>query len=409
MLSDEQNRLLTRVEGDAPMGLMLRRNFWVPAVRSARLQAGGAPVRVRLFGMNFIAFRADDGRVGFFDERCPHRGVSLMLARNEDNALRCIFHGWKFGVDGAVLETPTQPVNPREFAQTVKLNHYPAREAAGMLWVWLGREGEPPAFPELEFMGLPQSHFNVRLQVVPFNWVQGIEATIDSSHVGILHADWVNGLGELNLMAENTAPTYDMKMTDYGFKAAALRPLNDGRSYIRVTQFVFPWYSFIPPSGMTTGDRLTIISVPVDDTHSLQIYYRYNIGRPIKHDDWLALKNPDHFSPLPGGYDDAWGQDRNSMKDGSFRGFRDLALEDFVVQISIGAIADRSQEHLCLGDQIIVRTRRLFLQTLERHQAGEGNALNNARQTGLRDVRSISTIAPEGIDWLDPSVAASAR
>ena len=83
MLSREDNELLTRVSGDAPMGQMIRQHWWVPAGLSAKLEADGAPVRVRLFGSNYVAFRATDGTVGFFDEACPHRGASLALAPNE--------------------------------------------------------------------------------------------------------------------------------------------------------------------------------------------------------------------------------------------------------------------------------------------------------------------------------------
>src|SRR5690606_10281083 len=100
---------LTQVCGNAPMGRMLREHWWVPAALSDKLEADGAPLRVQLFGKRYVAFRATDGRVGFFNEACPHRGASLALARNEDNALRCIYHGWKFGVDGVTLEVPTQP------------------------------------------------------------------------------------------------------------------------------------------------------------------------------------------------------------------------------------------------------------------------------------------------------------
>src|SRR5262245_17847644 len=95
MLTAEQNRFLTEVEGDAPMGRWMRERHWIPCTRSDSLKPGGAPQRVKLLGETFVAFRAEDGRVGFFDEACPHRGVSLVLARNEDCALRCIFHGWK--------------------------------------------------------------------------------------------------------------------------------------------------------------------------------------------------------------------------------------------------------------------------------------------------------------------------
>ena len=149
MLSKEKNELLTRVEHGASMGQFLRQ-YWVPAVRAARLERDDAPTRVRLFGENFVAFRATDGRVGFFDEGCPHRLASLTLARNEDCALTCIFHGWKIDVSGKVVDVPTEPAERAFFGDKVKVNHYPVREAGGLIWVWLGL-GEPSPFPAFAF------------------------------------------------------------------------------------------------------------------------------------------------------------------------------------------------------------------------------------------------------------------
>src|SRR5689334_18715621 len=131
MLSKEQNEFLTRVGPATPMGEVLRQ-FWVPAVRSARLEADGAPVRVRLLGQDFVAFRDTNGQVGFMDEGCPHRGVSLALGRNEECGLRCIFHGWKFDVNGNVMETPSEPQGST-LASKVRVNHYPVREAGNVV------------------------------------------------------------------------------------------------------------------------------------------------------------------------------------------------------------------------------------------------------------------------------------
>ena len=132
MLKPEDNALLTLVTGDAPMGAWMRQNFWIPAALSEKLESNEAPLRVKLFGERFIAFRTVDGHVGFFDEACPHRGASLALARQEDNALRCLFHGWKFHVKGEVLEVPTQTNDANAFCKTVPLKHYPAREGGGI-------------------------------------------------------------------------------------------------------------------------------------------------------------------------------------------------------------------------------------------------------------------------------------
>jgi nitrite reductase/ring-hydroxylating ferredoxin subunit len=363
-------------------------------------------VHVRLFGKDYVAFRASDGRIGFFDEKCPHRGVSLTLARNEDCALRCIFHVMKFHVSGQVVEAPTQTLNPQAFTRSMKLRHYPAREAGGLVWVWLGG-GEPPPLPELEFFGLPAGHLNVRLQKMHCNWFQGIEATIDSSHVGILHKNWVGSLGELNLTADNTAPRYELEVQPYGLRAAALRGLTNGQTYVRVTELVFPFVSYIPPATMHTGDRLAIVTVPIDDEHSMQVFVRYNLAKPIRHDDWKALPDPDAFAPVQGSVANAWSQDRAAMKEGNFSGFDNLQLEDFVMQVSMGAVADRTNEQLCIGDQVIVRARRLYLQMAREYQQG---TLAPPAQGDVRAVRAWSFLAPteDAARWGDPQLRAAA-
>jgi nitrite reductase/ring-hydroxylating ferredoxin subunit len=185
MLKVEDNELLTRVGPKTRMGEMLR-EYWMPACRSESLVADGAPQRVRLVGENFVAFRATDGGVGFLYEACPHRGASLALGRNEDNGLRCIFHGWKMDVCGKVVDVPAEPAETRDaFAARLKVGHFPTHEAGGMVWVYLGKQATPPVFPDFEFNNLPASHVCARRGLVHYNWLQGLEAHIDASHVGI--------------------------------------------------------------------------------------------------------------------------------------------------------------------------------------------------------------------------------
>src|SRR5918912_2134633 len=169
MLSKENNELLTRIGPGTPMGRLMRQ-YWMPVLRSAKLEADGAPARVRLMGQDFVAFRATDGRVGFLDERCPHRGVSLALARNEDCALRCIFHGWKIDVSGKVVETPSEPPESN-LASKVRVKHYPVKEAGGLVWGWLGEGQKPPRCPDFEFTHLPLEQVVVRKAVLNVNWV----------------------------------------------------------------------------------------------------------------------------------------------------------------------------------------------------------------------------------------------
>src|SRR5919106_2418893 len=150
MVTRAQNVLLTRVEGDAPLGQLMRANYWIPFALSENLSAGDAPTPVRLFGESYIVFRAPDGRIGFLEERCPHRRASLLLARVEGDALRCIYHGWKLDLSGRVVEAPTQAVRQEHFCASIPAGGFPVHEEAGIAWVWLGDGGTPP-FPDLPF------------------------------------------------------------------------------------------------------------------------------------------------------------------------------------------------------------------------------------------------------------------
>ena len=154
-MTAEENELLTRVENGAPMGEMIRQHYWMPAVPSATLVADGAPVLVRLLGTNYVAFRTTDGRAGLIDELCPHRRTSMMMARNEDNGLRCIFHGWKTDVQGKVVEAPNQVGDQAQFCKRVKTGQYRVEERGGIVWVWLGKGDTPPRFPDLPFTICP--------------------------------------------------------------------------------------------------------------------------------------------------------------------------------------------------------------------------------------------------------------
>ncbi len=401
MLTREENDLLTRVEGDAPMGRMLQQHYWVPAARAASLERDGKPMHVRLFGRDFVAFRATDGRVAVLDEACPHRRASLLLARNEDCALTCIFHGWKIDVGGFVRETPTQFKNPEGFAAHVKVGHYPVREAGGLIWTYVG-QGEPPPFPDFEFTRLPDENIVVASSLIDCNWVQGMEATVDPVHVGILHSAFIgDGRGYLALTAAST-PRYELQRKPFGFQVAAIRPLGDETSYLRVTTFVAPWYGFTPPNDPELADRTILIAVPVDDTHTRQFFVRYNLdGPPV--DGVFAQTvdeyDPDDYTPFKGGKADAWGQDREAMRNGHFSGFpRNIFTEDMVVQVSMGPVNDRTQENLSESDIGIVHARRTLLQAVDEFQQGRTPAVA-AHDIDYRAVRSPTGLLPDGDDW----------
>jgi phthalate 4,5-dioxygenase len=398
MLSAADNQYLTRVDGDAPMGVMLRNNYWFPAILSCRLLPDGAPRRVRLLGRNFVAFRSTDGRVGVFNEACPHRGVSLVLARNEDNALRCVFHGWKYGVDGTVLEVPTEPRNQKELCKRVPLRHYAVREGAGIVWVWIG-DAAPERFPDFEFMSVPDDQVYAVQQTLKCNWVQDVEGGLDSAHVGILHSTWLKALA-IPGAGVDTAPIYEFQDQSSGYQYAAIRKTASGGRYIRVNRFVMPWYAFICPEEIPEGDRLVIFSTPIDDYNTTHWMLRYNRVRPLKPSFMNPVEDRSNFPPLPpGDSENAWGQNRQAMADGHFSGFSHVNTEDFAVAQSQGQILDRATEYLNEGDRAVVMMRRQLLDTARAYESGAPMPLAEHKSIPYPQLRADALELPAGEPW----------
>ena len=121
MLSKQDNEELCRIGPGTVMGNLFRQ-YWLPAMKSDELPAPDcAPVRIKLLGEELIAFRTTSGDVGLIQNACPHRGASLFFGRNEEEGLRCVYHGWKFDVNGRLRRHAVR-------ARRVELQDQGARE-----------------------------------------------------------------------------------------------------------------------------------------------------------------------------------------------------------------------------------------------------------------------------------------
>jgi phthalate 4,5-dioxygenase len=422
MLSREENDLVTRIGPDTPLGEMMRR-YWVPVCTSKQIaEKDSAPLRVRLLGEDFIAFRDTNGNVGVLDELCMHRGASLALGRVEECGIRCLYHGWKFAVDGTIMETPNHS-DPR-FKARLKAPAYPAREEGGIVWAYLGPKEKEPPFQRHRFMDAPAENRCVLRINVQANYLQLWEGGCDSSHVGILHSDvarpgWLDNTFQpttdpLNpgaFASDDNAPRLELEDTEFGYHYAAFRrmPPQDGAAVenCRIVPLIMPWTRVIP----SPNSYYTVFEVAADD-HSTSTYIVVDSSQTVdeKHIiKILGLNDPRFYDPeiceftaLPAR---RWGQDRQAMKQG-WTGLRGIETEDAVMSLSMGPVMNRTKEHLVTADQGVMRLRRRILQSVKRMQ--EGGDPFGAMIPDLTKVVAGDYTVPVGTRWQDLAPANAA-
>ncbi|MGF6693338.1 Rieske 2Fe-2S domain-containing protein [Pseudomonas sp. D(2018)] len=398
MLTAEQNRLLTDVTPGTPLHGYWKKH-WIPALRSEALAPGGAPQRVELLCEKYVAFRGDDGKVGFLHEACPHRGVSLALGRNEGNRLTCIFHGWSFDADGNCTRMPTE--KDQGFCQKVKGQGFKVREGGGIVWVYLG-EGEPPKFNDYAFTYLTREHARPRASYNEANWLQNVETLLDSAHIGLLHHDTTADASlpqaGLQLVTGNDTPKYTLESRPYGLRSYSLRSSGGETDYLRVTEYVAPGTAFIGTTEQEAG--FVIIVVPVNNTRSLQWYVYWDSRQPIDDNlpDFALLGTDecdDNFAASRQGTPN-YGQDREAMREGtSWSGVPGVIFEDYAVAESI-PIVDRTREFLGSGDLAIVRLRRELMERIRQSEANEDCL--RAGDSNYRSLRALAEMIPAGAD-----------
>ena len=415
MLTREQNELLCRVEGDAPMGGIMRRH-WLPVCLSEEVtEKDGAPVRSRLVGESLVVFRDSSGKLGVLDEHCPHRGASLVFGRNEECGLRCLYHGWKFDVDGNILEMSAEP-DGSALMKSLKQKSYPVREAGGFVWAWLGpkdevREFEPPAWAPK-----PGIKYAIVKMHASCNWAQVLEGSIDSAHSSSLHstnmpaAENVYGSTATDEAwyrpSNDKAPRMQFEPTPYGFRYAALRkPIKNPEAdqYVRTTLFIAPFTVLIPPNNQY---NLAQMLVPMDDVNTMFYWIAWHPDpkKGITQEAWRRFcaatvgedLNPDFTKKRT--LQNMYQQDRAAMKNGDFTGIRGIPTQDMAMWESMGPIADRSLDHPGSSDMAVVQFRRMMMSAAKKFKEG-GPAIGTTKHTPHVQLSSFEGIVPKSTDW----------
>ena len=404
MLSTRENELITHVGPGTPTGNLMRQ-YWLPIATSDELIADGPPIRVRVLGENLIAFRTTSGRAGLVEHNCPHRGTSLFFARNEEEGIRCIYHGWKFDVTGACIDQPVEP-EENNYKSKVRLTAYPCEDRGGIVWTYMGPRQTPPPLPRIEAITVTDKA-NVARTLRYCNWLQALEGDIDTAHSEYLHAPAVIDLAKIkpgsgmwyrHRLRERFK--YDVKDTPFGTSYGAYRPAEPGTTYWRIAHYLFPCFTMTPTpaAGSSQGIRMW---VPVDDEHVLFWSVQASAEEQTNNThgylpdttDWLGRNRATQ------GLQNDYLIDREEQKRNDYTGIGGgFIMEDQMATESMGTVTDRTREHLGVSDAMIIRTRKRILDAV--HALEDGNVTPpGVDEPEVYGTRSGWLVLPESADW----------
>jgi nitrite reductase/ring-hydroxylating ferredoxin subunit len=397
------------------MGDTMRR-YWMPALLSWELEADGAPVRLKLLGESLLAFRDTSGRVGVFDEMCPHRGASLWLGRNEENGLRCVYHGWKYDVTGQCVDMMNEP-EEFDFKAKIKVVAYPTEEFGGVIWTYMGPADKRPASPKFEWTQVAEPHRYVTKVWQECNWLQSLEGGIDTSHAPIMHRALKKnpahpGIGLDSPFVRGSAPTLEVENTDYGYRYFGIRTIDEDAHYVRGYHFIMP-FTQLRPVG---GSRPRVDGhfwVPMDDENVMVYNFGYSYGEePLTLEESSDRSGGNNFGEdvdIHNGFmavrnkGNDWLIERDVQKTDTFTGIKGINTQDRATQESMGKVMDRTKEHLGAADRAVIGMRKLLEAAIQVNQDG-GDPPGLAPT--YYNLRAADDVIPASRNWREEIMAA---
>jgi len=388
-LRAKENALLTHVGPGTPCGEYLRR-FWQPIELASAV--ADRPIALRILGEDLVLFRDRSGRLGLLEQRCSHRGASLEFGRITEQGIQCCYHGWHYAVDGRVIETPVEPPDFRP-----KLYHgaYPVREAAGLIFAYMGPPEEAPDFPAFDFFDEP-----VRARIhykrhSPCNWLQIRDNEVDNSHGAFLHTVMA---GVQLSTAYHELPLMDWRESPLGILATQIRRIKD-KVFVRVNELIIP--NLVRIAGIEDGEGVTMCDrrgpiinwcVPIDDTNSWVI--GWNVIEPNLPDprrdaymDREVRAGHDPFAHPQLNFQLGQDGDRPLEERRSVPG-------DWDAWVSQGPITIHAQEHLGPNDYGVVLYRKLVRDGINAVAAGHEPKGLVRRANGPIETYANNTVMP---------------
>ncbi|MBD3782002.1 MAG: aromatic ring-hydroxylating dioxygenase subunit alpha [Micrococcales bacterium] len=343
MLKQELNEQLTQVGPGTPMGELLRR-YWYPVAFVRELDEW--PIKkVRLLGENFALWKQPSGRYGIMQEHCPHRRASMVYGVVEEEGLRCGYHGWLFDEGGQCLDQPAEPAEST-FASRVTAFAGRAEAMGGMVWAYVGRQPAPelPRFDVYVDAGFKDCGWTV----LPCNWLQIMENSVDPHHVEWLHGRYFKFLGEQQGFL--APPGFQKKHLKVAFDemewGILKRRVLEGNSednddWAVGHPLVFPYCMRVGGAGIEQMQ----IRVPIDDTHTWVAFYS-------SHQPPGMETFPEQVYPVD--YEFEWLDERGEHIVDYIEG------QDIMAWVTQGDINDRTAEHLGKSDIGVIMLRKMF-------------------------------------------------
>jgi len=413
MTTSAQNDFLTRTSPGTPIGELFRR-YWIPALLSEELtEADSPPVRLKLLSERLLAFRDTQGRLGVIDEFCAHRGVSLWFGRNEESGLRCPYHGWKYDVTGQCVEVPSEP-EQSGFCSRIKLKSYPCVELGDVIWVYMGPPERQPPLPAFEWTQVAHSRRHVSKRLQECNYLQAMEGGIDSAHVSFLHrhdlrSDSLHAGAGAELTRETDA-RFEVVETKGGMIIGVRRSAPEGRLYWRITQWVMPFHTMIPPYGDNALNGHAW--VPIDDESCMTWCFTHHPTRALSEHELGVMRAGGgiHVKLIPGSFRPVINKDNDYMIDRAaqragktYCGVAGIAMQDAAIQEGMGPIQDRAKENLVSTDNGVIMARiRLRKAAIAAADGRQPDGIDPATHA----VRSASIVLPDNVSFIDAAAEA---
>ena len=408
-MNTEMARTLTLTGPGTPMGNLMRR-YWVPILQSSEIaEPDGPQVRVQILGEKLLAFRDTSGRPGLIGEFCSHRGVSLYFGRNEENGIRCAYHGLKFNVAGECVDVPSAP----QACKHMGIAAYPCIERAGIVWAYMGPKDKQPAPPDVEWCSLPASHVFVSKRLQESNYLQAMEGGIDTSHVSYVHRFEVDddpmhaGTKANEYIKADGNVIFDIEKTDFGMTLYGRRNGEPDSYYWRITQWLFPWFTLIPPFGEhSLGGH---VWVPIDDHTCWAWSINFHPGKALSAEERRDMEAGKgiHCEYEEGGTyrpkankDNDYLIDRKAQREKrAYSGVFGFAVQDSSLQESMGPIQDHSKEKLLPTDRAIVTARRMLYEAATALQPDTEPPAIDADQQRVRAAGVLLPRQQKPQDW----------